>query len=155
MIGIQDLQEDIIDEFVEKCLSMDDSNVLKEYCDKYPSWEKVFEQKYNLIKLLNDNFDVENLIGKKIGDYVIHEEIGRGGMGIVYLAWQVSLERFAALKILPFGLSFDLGITHPLSEGSKNHCQICPPKYCSYLFLWRRKGHLLYCNGLCSRTFPK
>ena len=31
-------------------------------------------------------------------------------MGIVYLAWQVSLERFAALKILPFGLSFDPGL---------------------------------------------
>ncbi|MBR2425705.1 MAG: serine/threonine protein kinase [Lentisphaeria bacterium] len=38
--------------------------------------------------------------GSVIGDCIIRREIGRGGMGIVYEAHQISLDRPAALKIL-------------------------------------------------------
>lgn len=38
--------------------------------------------------------------GCVIADFIIQKELGRGGMGIVYLSHQISLDRSAALKVL-------------------------------------------------------
>src|SRR6516162_3618160 len=42
-----------------------------------------------------------------LGDFQIVREIGRGGMGIVYEAMQLSLGRRVALKVLPFAAALD------------------------------------------------
>ncbi len=41
------------------------------------------------------------------GDYTLRRQIGRGGMGLVYDAWESSMDRHVALKILPAGLAAD------------------------------------------------
>jgi serine/threonine protein kinase/Flp pilus assembly protein TadD len=46
-------------------------------------------------------------MGGTLGDFRLLREVGRGGMGLVYEAEQVSLRRRVALKVLPFAATMD------------------------------------------------
>jgi serine/threonine-protein kinase len=45
--------------------------------------------------------DLHHLIGRKVGSSTLLKELARGGMGVVFIAYQSTLKRQIAVKILP------------------------------------------------------
>jgi len=56
------------------------------------------------------------MIGERIGDYEVDEEIGRGGSGIVYLAHDVENGGEVALRVLHAQLGRDARVLQRLNE---------------------------------------
>src|SRR5271166_3311506 len=92
---------------------------LKEYTDRYP---ELADDIRDLFPALVRVEQIEGFVEEdeetrnsrsvnpplsEVGDYRILREIGRGGMGVVYEAEQISLGRRVALKVLPRQVSGD------------------------------------------------
>jgi len=60
-------------------------------------------------------------------DYEIVEELGRGGMAIVYKAFDKHLERDVAIKVLPFSLSFDAEFVERFQREARTAAQLEHP----------------------------
>jgi eukaryotic-like serine/threonine-protein kinase len=57
--------------------------------------------------VVHESLTVQSTTGLVYDDFEIESELGRGAMGIVYRAFQKSLQRRVAVKILPFGTILD------------------------------------------------
>ncbi len=78
--------------------------------------------------------DARGLIGRQLGDYVLEDLLGAGGMAEVYRAWDLTLEREVAVKVLPTALASDPGYierfrTEARRVGALQHPHIVPVYY--------------------------
>ncbi|MEM9066289.1 MAG: protein kinase [Planctomycetota bacterium] len=65
--------------------------------------------------------------GSRIGTYQIEHEIGRGGMGVVYLGRDMSLDRAVAIKALPPELADDPSRLERFEREAKTLAQLSDP----------------------------
>ncbi len=94
--------------------SLDPAQILAEN----PKWgHEILESLEHFLKLGISSHDHTPL--GTLGDYTLRRQIGRGGMGVVYEAWQNSMDRQVALKVLPSGIAADDKAFHRFMREAK------------------------------------
>ena len=68
-----------------------------------------------------------DLVGRKLGPYEVRSKLGQGGMGAVYLAFDKTLDREVALKILPVEYSRDQSYIQRFEREAKSLARLRHP----------------------------
>jgi len=61
------------------------------------------------------------MIGTRVGPYELVEELGRGGMATVYKAYQPSMDRHVAVKVMHQALAAELDSVERFQERGPPH----------------------------------
>jgi serine/threonine protein kinase/WD40 repeat protein/Tfp pilus assembly protein PilF len=129
----------LAEEFVQRYRRGERPSV-KEYLDKYPELADDIRSLFPALVEMEQVKEGQDVLGpaavettplQQIGDYRLVREVGRGGMGVVYEAEQVSLGRRVAVKVLPPHFSSDRQILERFrrearSAAKLHHTNIVP-----------------------------
>jgi hypothetical protein len=80
------------------------------------------------------------MAAKKIGHYTIVSELGRGGMGVVYLAHEDSLNRYVAIKVLGEQLSGDPSFVARFTREAQAVAALSHPNIIQIFFIGEDDG---------------
>lgn len=116
-VSVESLLGQAADEFTQRVARGEQPDV-EEYARRYPEIAAVIREVFPALQVLpapatetggaGDGLIAEMPPAGILGDYRLIREVGRGGMGVVYEAEQISLHRRVALKVLPFAAVLDL-----------------------------------------------
>jgi len=111
--------EEALNQFIDAYLQGRQPDI-DEFVTRYPQCEIQLKKRIQDLREINSLFDSifhadqsdfedaaaeEDLIGRKVGSFEIVKIIGRGGMGVVYLARDTKLKRSVAVKSIPATLA--------------------------------------------------
>ena len=123
--SIDDNHKNIIKEAVQHFIDAqlrDEKPDIDEFMRQYPGLDRQIRQSIQDMQKIDALFDSlvqadqsdfedtmtgRHLIGQKVESFEIVEMIGRGGMGVVYLARDTKLDRSVAIKSMPAELAGD------------------------------------------------
>jgi serine/threonine protein kinase len=117
--GREVLMGQILDDYAER-LGRGEQPSVEDYARRYPQLAEVLRLTLPALEAVRvpaaegvrssiaaSATDEAAVVSGCLGDYRIVQEVGRGGMGVVYEAEQISLNRRVALKVLPFAATLD------------------------------------------------
>src|SRR5262249_52062054 len=87
----------------------------------------------------------DSLIGQVVdGRYEIRAKLGQGGMGTVYRAWQASVEREVAIKVIHAGFSRDSVAVHRFEREARLASKLSQPNTVSVIDFGRTPDNRLF-----------
>jgi len=116
-VDLESLVAQVADEFLDRQKRGERPDIA-EYTSRHPDHARVIGEVLAALRIVGLSAASDSLVPKArlaegepalsdLGDFRLVREVGRGGMGIVYEAIQLSLGRRVALKVLPFASTLD------------------------------------------------
>jgi len=147
------LLDQLADEFTARC-RRGEHPCLKEYVDRYPDLaddiRELFPAMVEIEKAEEDRQEMDAPAAasapplEQLGDFRILREVGRGGMGVVYEAEQVSLGRHVALKVLPEKLLPDAKARRRFEREAKAAAKLHHTNIVPVFGVGEHEGHAYY-----------
>ena len=159
-------EDALLDMVMDEIMLMQDKNLrpsLDDFLQRYPSLESELRELFPTLQLLQTHEWANasppplgktiaessiNEFPKILGDFELHGEIGRGGMGVVFSATQVSLVRPVALKVLSRHLSTNPKFTARFLRESQSAARLQHPNIVQVFGNGKDKGLFFYAMQL-------
>jgi eukaryotic-like serine/threonine-protein kinase len=140
--SVESLVAEVVDEFMD-AVRRGERPAVEEYAGRHPQLAPLLRQVLPALQVIGvpeaDSLSADDPLIysdqslRSLGDFRLLREIGRGGMGVVYEAEQVSLGRRVALKVLPFAAALDVKqlqrFKHEAQAAAHLHHQHIVPVY--------------------------